>query len=236
MSRRPTRATTPALVIERLEELLTAEKKWPQIAELRERLLGELQGRDRADLLVDVAANWQKAGHADRFESALLEALAADPVHPEAYHLLAEHLNQKRDYATLVGIAEQAVEAAPLSDQPRRLAELADLYEKKLSDIAMAADAWRRAEALAPSPKGASELKRLSQKQERWASMTAALEKELAGSRDKDQRAEVLKRLGQVHRERHDLDRARQLWADALGSSRTTRRSIARWRSCGARG
>ena len=35
--------------------------------------------------------------------------------------------------------------------------------------------------------------------------MTASLEKELEAARDKDTRAEVLKRLGQVHRERHDL-------------------------------
>ncbi|HXU71921.1 MAG TPA: tetratricopeptide repeat protein, partial [Polyangia bacterium] len=204
------------IVVERLEELLTTQKKWSQIAELRERLVGDLQGRDRADLLVDVATHWQRAANAERFESSLLEALAADPVHPDAYQLLADHLTQKRDYATLVGIAEQAVESAPLSDQPRRLAELADLYEKKLGDIAMAADAWRRAEALAPSPKGGSELKRLMQKQERWASMTASLERELEAARDRDTRAEVLKRLGQVHRERHDLERARQLWHDAL--------------------
>ena len=141
-------------------------------------------GRDRADLLVDIATHWQRAANAERFEASLLEALAADPVHPDAYQLLGDHLTQKRDYATLVGIAEQAVEAAPLADQPRRLAELADLYEKKLGDIAMAADAWRRAEALAPSPKGGSELKRLMQKQERWASMTASLERELEAARD----------------------------------------------------
>lgn len=205
-----------ALVVERLEELLTAQKKWAQIAELREQLVGDLQGRDRADLLVDIATHWQRAADGERFEAALLEALAADPVHPDAYQLLAEHLTQKRDYATLVGIAEQAVEAAPLAEQPRRLGELADLYEKKLGDIAMAADAWRRAEALAPSPKGASELKRLMQKQDRWASMTASLERELEAARDKDARAEVLKRLGQVSRERHDLARARALWHDAL--------------------
>ena len=205
-----------ALVVERLEELLTTQKKWAQIAELREQLVGDLQGRDKADLLVDVATHWQRAANGERFEGALLEALAADPVHPDAYQLLGEHLTQKRDFATLVGIAEQAVEAAPLADQPRRLAELADLYEKKLGDIAMAADAWRRAEALAPSPKGGSELKRLTQKQERWASMTASLERELDAARDKDTRAEVLKRLGQVHRERHDLPRARELWHDAL--------------------
>ena len=54
------------------------------------------------------------------------------------------------------------------------------------------------------------------QKQERWASMTASLERELEAARDKDTRAEVLKRLGQVHRERHDLPRARELWNDAL--------------------
>jgi len=205
-----------ALVVERLEELLTSQKKWSQIAELREQMVGELAGRDRADLLVDIAQHWQRAANGERFEGSLLEALAADPVHPDAYPLLAEHLTQKRDYATLVGIAEQAVEAAPLADQPRRLAELADLYEKKLGDIAMAADAWRRAEALSPSPKGASELKRLMQKQERWASMTASLERELESARDRDTKAEVLKRLGQVYRERHDLQKARQLWHEAL--------------------
>ncbi len=80
-------------------------------------------------------AHWQRAADLERYEASLLEALAADPVHPEAYQLLADHLNGKRDYATLVGIAEQAVEGAPLSDQPRRLAELADLYEKKLGDV-----------------------------------------------------------------------------------------------------
>jgi golgin subfamily B member 1 len=205
----------PSLVIERLEEQLTHEKKWAQIAELRERLVGELQGRDRADLLVDVAGHWQRAQNLDRYEASLLEALAADPVHPEAYQLLAEHLTQKRDFQTLVGIAEQAVEAAAIQEQPQRLADLADLYEKKLGDVSLAADAWRRAEALMPSPRGATELKRLSAKQERWSSMTAALEKELDAARG-DEKAEVMKRLGQVHRERHELAKAWELWQDAL--------------------
>jgi tetratricopeptide (TPR) repeat protein len=204
-----------SLIIERLEEQLAHDKKWAQIAELRERYVAELQGRDRADLLVDVAGHWQRAGNLERYESSLLEALAADPIHPDAYAMLAEHLTQKRDYQTLVGIAEQAVEAAALTDQPERLALLAELYEKKLGDVGAAADAWRRAEALMPSPRGASELKRLSLKQERWASMTAALEKELAAARG-DNKAEVLKRLGQVYRERHDLAKAWELWQDAL--------------------
>src|SRR5207237_9638082 len=48
----------PSLIIERLEEQLAHDKKWAQIAELRERYIAELQGRDRADLLVDVAGHW----------------------------------------------------------------------------------------------------------------------------------------------------------------------------------
>jgi tetratricopeptide (TPR) repeat protein len=204
-----------SLIIERLEEQLAQDKKWGQIAELRERYIAELQGRDRADLLVDVAGHWQRAGNLERFESSLLEALALDPIHPDAYPLLAEHLAQKRDYQTLVGIAEQAVEASSLTEQPERLGQLAELYEKKLGDVGAAADAWRRAEALMPSPRGATELKRLSAKQERWQSMIAALEKELAAAHG-DARAEVMKRLGQVHRERHDLAKAWELWQDAL--------------------
>jgi tetratricopeptide (TPR) repeat protein len=205
-----------SLAIERLEELLVGKKRFAELADLRERLIGDLSGRDRADLLVDIAGHYQQAGDLARYESSLLEALAAEPVHAEAYRLLSEHLNAKRDFSTLLGIAEQAIEHAPLADQARRLAELAELYEKKLGDVGMAADAWRRAEALAPSPRGAAELKRLWAKQERWASMTTLLDRELEQARGGNERAEVLKRLAQVHRERHDFERARTLYREAL--------------------
>ena len=223
-----------ALVVERLEELLTSQKKWAQIAELRE----AARRRARAGAIAPTSSStWRRTGSARPTPSAsrasLLEALAADPVHPEAYQLLAEHLTQKRDYATLVGIAEQAVEAAPLADQPRRLAELADLYEKKLGDIAMAADAWRRAEALSPSPKGGSELKRLTQKQERWASMTASLERELESARDKrhPRRGAQAARAGLARAARSGA-RARSCGTTRCSSSRRTDRFIARSPSC----
>ena len=192
------------------------------------------QGRDRADLLVDVATHWQRAANGERFESSLLEALAADPVHPDAYQLLAEHLTQKRDYATLVGIAEQAVEAAPLG----RSAAAAGRAGRSLREEARRHRHGRPTPGGAPRrsrrrPRAASELKRLMQKQERWASMTASLERELEAARDKDTRVEVLKRLGQVYRERHDLPSARgSCGTTRSSSSRRTRRSIARSPSC----
>ncbi len=84
-----------------------------------------------------------------------------------------------------------------------------------------------------PSPRGASELKRLTQKQDRWAAMTASLEKELEAARGDDKRRGGRSASAQVHRERHELGRsARELWQDALEiKPQDPRRSIARWPS-----
>lgn len=204
--------------VERIEQQLAAKQRFGAIAELKERLLehAAVDGAERADWLVPIADLYQKAGEPTKQEAVLRAALDAAPAHREAFQRLSEFLGARREYVLLTQLAEDAIAAAPIEEQPQRLAELAELYEKKLGDAAAAQDAWLRAEAILPSQHGQHELKRLKHKQDRWASVTAALERELAAAPVGPARADVLKRLAQVHRERRDLEQARALLEEAL--------------------
>jgi tetratricopeptide (TPR) repeat protein len=204
----------------RVEKLLDEKKDALGHARFRERLVGAstVDGAERAQHLIALAALHQKTGAEGqpRAEAALREALAVDPTNEDAFHRLMDLLTARRDYASVIDIAEGAVADAALEDQPRRLAELADIYEKKVGDVAAATDAWLRAEAIEATPRGALELKRLHQKQARWDSLIAAIEREMAGAATPAARADALKRLAQVYRERHDLERAAQLLEEAI--------------------
>jgi tetratricopeptide (TPR) repeat protein len=189
------------------------KKAWARLASFEERLL-EMVGPD-APSLVALAQHHQQAGNHAAYEQTLQRALSLDPTHDAALQMLLEHLSSRRDPKGIAAAWEAAVEASPIEDQQRRLAELADIYEKRVGDVAAAADAWRRAEAIVPSEKGASELKRLQQKEDRWAGLCGALEKDLAAANAPDARAELLRRLAQVYRDRHQIDRARQLFEEA---------------------
>ncbi len=202
-----------------LEDHLSSAGEAARLADLHERLLVLSDDRDpldRADRLVAVAKHHKLAGDLIRFEAALLDALASYPGHEEAYQLLAEHLTVRRDHATLVAVAEAALAAAPPDEHATRLEELAELYDKRLGDVTGAVDAWTRRLALGRSDRADSELRRLRVKEDRWAGLVASLERELELASSPELRAEVLRRLGQIHRERHELEKARTLFTQAL--------------------
>ncbi|HZS37808.1 MAG TPA: tetratricopeptide repeat protein [Polyangia bacterium] len=207
-------------VIHQIEAQLEAAKDHAGLADFRQRLIEAslVEGPDRIPHLLDLATLHQRTGPkgAAAAENALKEVLTIDPAHDEAFKRLADLLAARRAYDELVAYAEAALEQAPFDEQPRRLAELAELYEKKAGDVAAAADAWLRSEAIQQTARGAHELKRLQQKQERWVSLTAALERELAGADSAATRADTLKRLAQVHRERHELAKAAELLDEAI--------------------
>ena len=168
-----------------------------------------------ADALVEVAARWRDAGETAREEAALESAYRADPSSPTAFAALVELKAGRRDHAGLL-LLLATMDEAPLPEQPARLALLADALDKRLGDAAAALDAWRKTRAIAPGPKADMEIRRLKQKLERWASVTASLERELAAAPVGPARADALKRLAQVARERHDFARAAQLLEEAL--------------------
>jgi len=202
-----------------LEGKLAALNKWTRIGELKKQMLDAAPPSDAGeycDRLVEIAQLFGKDGASAKQEQALKQALESDPAHAGAFNALADLYASKRDYGSLIRIGESAVEAAPIEDQPSRLAALAEVYEKKVGDASAAAQAWRRAEAILPSQRGALELRRLSQKQDRWGSVTQALNRELGMAPVGPARADVLKRLAQVHKEKHELDQARRLLDEAL--------------------
>ena len=78
-----------AIVVERLEELLThAEEVGADRRAARAARRRPAAGATAPICSSTWPTHWQRAANAERYESSLLEALAADPVHPEAYQLL----------------------------------------------------------------------------------------------------------------------------------------------------
>ena len=206
-------------LLQQLEAQLAGPEDHRRAAQLYEQILplgDERDPLDLADRLVVIGKHHKAAADLSRFETALLDALEAYPGHEEAYALMTEHLTARRDYATLVSLAEAALATAPPDEHPRRLEDLADLYDKRLGDVAGATDAWTRRLAFGRFDRAETELRRLKIKQDRWAGLVHSLERELEAASGADARAEVLRRLGQIHRERHDLPRARALFTEAL--------------------
>jgi tetratricopeptide (TPR) repeat protein len=202
-----------------IDDKLEAQNKWGRIGDLRKMMLDAAPPSDAGeycDRLVEIAQVFQKDGATAKQEQALKQALECDPGHANSFTALADLYASRRDYGALIRIGEAAVEAAPLEEQPSRLAALAEVYEKKVGDAGAAAQAWKRAEAILPTPRGAQELRRLSQKQDRWGSVTQALNRELGQAPIGPARADVLKRLAQVHKEKHELDQAKRLLDEAL--------------------
>ena len=206
-------------LLQQLESQLAGPDDHRRIAQLYEQILphgDERDPLDRADRLVVIGRHYKAAADPSRFEAALFDALEAYPGHEEAYAIMSEHLVARRDYATLVSLAEAALAAAPPDEHPRLLEDLAELYDKRLGDVAGATDAWTRRLTFGRSERAETELRRLKIKQDRWAGLVQSLERELASATSGDARAEILRRLGQIHRERHDLPHAHALFTEAL--------------------
>lgn len=144
-----------------------------------------------------------------------LRLLDADPLHREAFNFLDGYYRRARDHArrSELLVRTSKVEGLPLSTRVNRLKEAATTYETRLRDTDGAVDAWRALEQLAPeSPEPGKAIKRLLEKAQRWDDLALSLERDAEAAADPGQRATVLKRLAQLHREeRGDLEAACQV-------------------------
>lgn len=166
--------------------------------------------KQAATWLRKAAARAQAASAFAEEEIARRRAHELVPNDEAVFGELAELLARRKDAVGLRELTES-------TRQPARLEILADLLDKRLGDARGAAAAWRRAEAAAPSPRGPIELRRLQQKEERWTSAEATLLRELEKAAPGAARADVLRRLGQLDRDRHQLDDAAARIEAALG-------------------
>ncbi len=161
----------------------------------------------------------------DRDQSAvyLHAILQVDPENQGALGAYADHFRDKGDWGALADLLEFSFERARVrggatDEQVRRLEEIAVVSEKNLGDAERALHAWRRVEELAPTYARAREAqRRLLLKGKSWDRMAALLEREAALQEDPAQRAETLRRVAQIHREKlGDANKAVEIYKGIL--------------------
>ncbi|HET6148528.1 MAG TPA: tetratricopeptide repeat protein [Polyangia bacterium] len=194
----------------RLVELFMASHDFAKLAELRERQLGAIDDPgERVRIMTELAALYRdRLGDRDQSAVYLHAILQLDPENPTALGAYADHFRDKADWAALADLLEFSFERArgrggATEEQVRRLEEIAVVSEKNLGDNERALHAWRRIEELTPSYARAREAqRRLLLKGKSWDRMAELLEREAALQEDPAQRAETLRRVAQIHREK----------------------------------
>jgi tetratricopeptide (TPR) repeat protein len=178
------------------------------------------------DLLALAQLAREQLSDRGRAASALHRVLSLQPGHPEAMARYADHFREKRDWRGLVDLAGFAVEharqtGAPADELARRLEELATVAEQRLGDVERALAAWRELGQLDPGHAKAKEaLRRLEARTRMWESLVSALEKEAAAAPSPRERAEAMRRIAQVYRERQvDPRKAISLYEAAIAQS-----------------
>ncbi|MCS6914486.1 MAG: hypothetical protein RMK29_13250 [Myxococcales bacterium] len=208
-----------------LRRLLEAEQDQVGLADLlREDAAEAALPQERAALLLQAADMYRRAGALPRYVETLEQVLSEDPLHQEAFRRLCEYHSGRRDLASLARAHEMRLEALLRAEEiaPRAhlqlLEELADLYERKLGDLAAAVDAWRRIDETFPSARSQAELRRLGQRLSRVQLQVAELQAELdrTPASATGTRVELLRRLAQLHREQHEHERAVALYEELL--------------------
>jgi len=182
---------------------------------------------ERAELLMQAADLYQRGGDQERHIACLKQAFHELPLHADAFRKLNDFYKSRRDFIGLAVLQEARMAAQfetaklDLASYAKQLEELAELYERKLQDVASAAAIWRRIDELLPSARSQSERKRLAQRLSRIDQQVRELQIELERlSADQvSERVELLRRLGQLFRELHEPKHAAAVYEELLGLS-----------------
>ncbi|HWM85119.1 MAG TPA: tetratricopeptide repeat protein [Kofleriaceae bacterium] len=210
----------------RLRALYTEDEDWPLLAALIDTAI-ELMEQDPQgqlrELLELATLTREQLGDRDRAAELLHRALTIDPRNDGALTRYADHFRERRDWRGLADLNEFAIEnlreaGAPPADLVRRLEELAHLAELRLGDIDRAITTWQRALELDPqNPRAHESLRRLLSRAKMWESLVGMLEQEAKAAATPAARAEALRRIAQVYRERQvSPRRAIQLYEEIL--------------------
>lgn len=207
-----------------LRALYAEGKDWTKLLKLVDDGMAALPPERRAsELLVAATIAREQLSDRDRAADYLHRVLSDNPGNAEALARYAEHFREKRDWRGLTELSEFAADTAAATGAPReelvkRLEDLAQTAELRLGDVERALGAWRRVLELDPeSAKAREALRRLESRAKMWESLIAVLEKEAQAAQTPGDRAEALKRIAQVYRERQvDPRRAVALYVEAL--------------------
>jgi len=210
----------------RLRELYREDQEWNALAALMERdleALGDDAPRLAVELLELATIAREHLNDRDRAAEHLHRALSVDPDNEEALARYSDHFRERRDWRGLADLTEFAIESARAAGSPtahivRQLEELAQLAELRLGDVDRAVEAWRRVQNIeGDNPKAREALRRLASRAKMWEQLVGVLEQEAAAAEGPQQRAEALRRMAQVYRERQvNPRRAIELYEEVL--------------------
>jgi tetratricopeptide (TPR) repeat protein len=196
-----------------LRALYREDQEWRALAELMAAELQALSEDDVAGLtrgLLDLATiTKEHLGDRDRAAEYLHRILSVNPSDQNALDRYAEHFRERKDWRGLADLTEFAIEQAreagvSAPEILRQLEELAQLAEVRLGDVDRASATWQRILEMDPGNAKAHEAqRRLESRTKMWQSLVGVLEQEAAAAQGPQQRAEALRRIAQVLRERH---------------------------------
>ncbi len=212
----------------RLREFLRQAEDWPALAQHIEAELPALSGdRERtvAEMLELATIVREHLGDRDRAAAILHHILREiDPGNPQVLARYGDHFRERRDWRGLADLLEFAVDSAGKAGAPptqivRQLEEIAEISEQRMGDLDRAIHTWQRIQEFEPqSPKPAEAIRRLESRAKMWASLVGVLEQEAQNAQSPRQRADALRRIAQVYRERQvNPRRAIALYEEVLG-------------------
>lgn len=199
-------------VSHKLRELYRDDEDWAALASHIEAELPAIhddRARTRDELLELATIVREHLGERDRSAELLHKILLEiDPQSEEALARYGDHFRERRDWRGLADLLDFASDnardagAAP-SELVRQLEEVAQIVELKLGDIDRAISTWQRIQDLEPeSPKPKESIRRLMSRAKMWESLVGVLEQEAQAAQAPEQRADALRRIAQVYRER----------------------------------
>lgn len=160
-------------------------------------------------ILLELSATYrEQLGDRDRAAETLHQILSYDPLNNDALSRYLEHFRERRDWRGLTDLNEYTIDqlrdrGAPVSELVERLENVAKLCETRLGDIDRAILTWQRIQDLEGQTTKTNEaLRGLMSRAKMWESLVGVLEQEAEFATTPDARAEALKRIAQVYRER----------------------------------
>ncbi len=179
----------------------------------------------RRDVLARAASLAASRGEIDRALSSWERRMKEDAADAEALDAIVELLHRASRWPALVSALRRRIDAT--SDPSRRRADLvriSELLERELGDIDGAIETLRAIEeAFGPTFETVDALGRLLTAAKKFDALAEHLQAAARREADEKRRAEILARLGDVHREQlGDLAAATQKYREALADEPST--------------
>lgn len=212
-----------AAALRALQRLLIVQRDRPALVDALRREAETADPPRRLALATREAEAHEALGQPEAVERCWRAALELDPAYLPALRGLGRLLYQHGRWRDLAALHREELDTLP-SDDPQRaglLGKLAELYEFRLAEATLAAEAYERVLALRPqAPDALAGLERLYGGMERWEDLARVLAARAADLTEPGDRAAVLFRLAELRHEHiGDLEGA----LDAYEASLTLR-------------